>query len=379
MWASAPKNWHTRRDVSRAAKSGAWTVTVAATLLLLAAVAAYFSTPRAAERFQVEGGVLLRLEGSDFGTVWNSDHYVCTARLVNISDEELSVLAIETSCGCTSVEPQAFSLSPEAAQSLTFQMDLTERRPPPIEQFEREFGVTIYVYTGDEEAASVRHHFSMSGRVRDAIHFPSVIEYGAADRLVEGRTPPRRHVKVNTLTPVAELRTDIGTPDVRVDVVRDAEAESAFQLSVALSDDVPVGEFEYELRLQPVTVDGTELPSLPLRVRGVKELDVISTPSRLRFIVTENNLPAETVTLQSRSGKEFRVKATEASGVSVGPRLSDPAPVHEFTVRPVENPADGRRCSATFVLETDSGVRTLVVPVSVYNTTSSREAGSEGQ
>lgn len=331
----------------------------------------------------------------DFGTVWNSDQFVWEAPIRNVTGGTLDVELVP-SCGCTSVEPREFSLAPREVQTVTIHLDLRSptgtRRTGPQE---RPFTVNLDAFTHDRDLSTSptqRNRFALAGRVRDALHVRStVIQFGGAERLVEGYAAQPRTVSVFALTPLNDLRAVSQTPDFETTVARSADVEDEWLLTVTPTDLVPVGQFVGEVRLHPLSDAGQELPSIPVRVQGTKETEFIVTPSHVQFITHSGDAsPAsdsttepitadhETVTLSSRSGRPFLVLVEGLNGddvidgqaLSITPPASDTALRHEFTLQPVSSGDAPAMREVTFSIYSHDESWTLVLPVFVYDAAS---------
>jgi hypothetical protein len=301
----------------------------------------------------------------NFGTVWNTDDFHWHAAIRNLSAQDLLV-EVDPTCGCTSVEPASFVLDTGQRRSLTFRLDLCPVTLPGGEEIERPFDVTLYVYTTSQDAPRQRHHFTLQGRVKDAIRVAPVIQYGGAERLVEGQSPLPRSVPIRVLTPLVVLRAETESPDLVAAVTGQPDGSGERRLTVTPLESIPVGAFEREVRLQPVTASGEKLPSIPILVRGIKEPDVTFTPSHLQFVATETGDASETVTLWSRSGRPFVVDRVETVGVSVEPTDSALSERHEFKVSIASTPDQPATRQVTFLILADGESRTLLVPFSVH-------------
>ena len=347
--------------------------TVVTKLLVVAVIAAVAAwavglPPRSAGVVADQPPVLLAGPAQlDFGAAWSSDDFVCTVPVRNISAEPVSVIRVAAGCGCTSIGPKSFDLAPGAAQDLTLHLDLRPLYPVPEHIREWPFQETIAVYFGDADSPQYQE-FPLSGRVRETIAVPRIIQYVAAERLVEHGPTPSRTVPVRTSIPLRELRVDTDWwYDMQPTVAADPDRPGDYLLTIVLRDDMDAGEFDFDLRLTPVAADGEVLPAVPVIVRGVKEPDCYAIPSEVRFVYGAGEVPSATVTLATRSGREFFVGEIAAEGYVIEPPASDTAGRHVFTVSLVPSAAAPLAGTIKFLIfAADGASRELDVPIACH-------------
>lgn len=306
-----------------------------------------------------------------FGEVWEQDAFEWSIPIRNTTDAPVRIVAIEASCGCKSFSPKQLEIPPhgESQLRLTLNLTLNDSTVKPSSASPFAVQVTTYVQAND----LVSRVWTIRGRVRDVLGFPNDIQFGGAERLVQGAVFASKSVQVSAFVPLAELKAHCDASLAAVGVRRLDERGHEFSVVVTPSKALKPGPFAFPLRLSPVLQDGSSLPSLSLRVHGFVEQDMRATPDAVSFVgAVGATAPSQAVALHSFSGQDFDVTDITVSPTQPPIQIRQATPQdssqrRSFVVSPNNIFRGDRRQEITFFVRTSSGNREkIVVPVCTY-------------
>jgi hypothetical protein len=203
--------------------------------------------------------------------------------------------------------------------------------------------------------------WAIVGKVRKPLLLEkNVVDFGDVSNLEE---QVERTLRVQCLAPVASFAASCDPRNAGVDVIAPGDASGRCSLRVSLSQELPLGRFDFELNLVPASSGDEQLPALPVRVTGRIAEDIQVVPSEVTFgAVRIGESASETVTLRSLTGRPFTFQAAETSidGVTVvsSSQAGEPTACR-VALRPVQTGA--KAGSVRFQLS--SGGRSIIVPL----------------
>jgi hypothetical protein len=214
----------------------------------------------------------------------------------------LEVLSMNTSCGCTKVAPEAFTLPPRGTQELEFTLDLAPTREADLNRAYTNFSVelTPVVRGGLPEPVS----FRLTGRVFAPCEVePPYLSFGG--EYIAGEPPPAREVTVRSRRPAQSLSAVCERRTVNIDV---EQIDGAFRLKIVPKADLPAGKHEFRITLSGVSPEGRPLPLgyLPAVVDVLAP--VAASPPFVPFgLLTIGQSEERELSLRSRTPRPFEV------------------------------------------------------------------------
>jgi len=246
------------------------------------------------------------------------ENFHWTLPIQNMSSRDVEVLDIKLSCGCASIEPQCLVIPAGEAVNVHFSLDLTTRDPKAAALHSREFAMQVVPMIKGALPGVVA--WQVQGRIWcPLVLSPPTLEF-AEGNLVKGTPFDFKSVQVVSEQPLKELVPECEPALAHARVVPVETDVRRFQLNLAPSETLAVGEHEFTVMLKGITQTGTVLPYMSLNVLARVMHDVQLVPAEIRFHAVERgDTPQETVVLRSRTGKAFRVAEVhaEAEGVRV--------------------------------------------------------------
>jgi len=281
----------------------------------------------------------------DFGTVWNCEHFRWTFPIKNTGDATIQVGKVEGSCGCTSVNPTAFVLSPGQQVNVTVNINFVSRSgaqpwPPsePIDQLISAYKV------GDEVRPIISWH--LRGVVKNAL-FTTPDHLDFADSLLEGQRYPPKPLEVTCYGPCRDLIVSVDD-QFGVASVRNPSGDGRhFQVFVAPKPTLAIGVHRFKLGLAALLQSGERTPPVPIWVEAQVLQDLQVLPSLAHFgDLRIGDAREETISLHSRTGQPFEIAeyTSSSNDVTVTAESQDPSgdKVFRVRVRPKKSgPQDG--------------------------------------
>lgn len=317
-------------------------------------------------------GLIIPDEALDVGELWVQDGFEWLLPLHNTTQEELKVVAVDVSCSCALVEPQALIIRAGGTAQKRMTLDLTGVKSYGDGAGPHPFEVEIVVRF-ERNRLVLTDGWTLRGRVRHALSVPSAIQFGGAERLIDKSSFPSKSVRVLAYRPLQQLRAECDESRASVTVLRDQAQPLAFLVAVTPNDALEPGPFAFAVRLTAILPGRQVLPSIPLHVRGTVESDIYAVPAILRFTQTQGQTKgyrvAESVTVQSHSGRPFVVES-----VVVPPTIAPVAPIdrgaatqHHFSISPAALAPGNGSYVITFHLRTARGdAQLLQLPLRTY-------------
>jgi hypothetical protein len=303
----------------------------------------------------------------DLRTVWVQDSFRRTISVHNVTDREIHVQDIVSSCACTSVEPRSFAIPPGERASVRLALNLGGQSPEEVMAPTRLFLVRLMPRIGDSPADLSSDSlppcvWELRGEVRSAFWVsPSTLDFGAS--LVRGVDFVSRVVKVTCHQPLADLQAKCDEPHVRLNVHKGDPEGRAFQIEVIPEVALPVGKHAFKVEMTAVSPRGEAVFGSPLNVLAQVFDDVTVEPSALLFGLRNlGEVCWDTVVLRTRTGRPFQVRKVEiaSSDVEVSPWPEGaPAGAQTFRVSTKVSRAGAHETQVRFLVEV-SGLREVV-------------------
>jgi hypothetical protein len=243
----------------------------------------------------------------DFGERDAQKDFHWTLPIRNRGPASVQVVALRTSCACSSVDPKSFELQPGEEISVTLRLDLTASRPgsEPL----RAFAVDLAAVAkpGPVNVANWR----LAGRVRDVVVY-SPPELAFRDSLVRGALFSPRTVRLTFSKGVRNVAVEcpgwLGTATIRT------LEDNHYEVALAPSLELPLGPFEGEISILALSESGEPLTLPPLPVHGQICGPIVASPTVLLLgAVKQGERIQGEVRIRSRLSKPIQVLSTSSS------------------------------------------------------------------
>ena len=241
-------------------------------------------------------------EKLNFGTVLATDKFTWKVPVKNQSTETIDIERIEVSCGCTSVEPNHFSLAPNETKEIIFEIALKSRDGAAGTDFSVGFKPIF------------KHHetvfndaWEITGSVKSVIELGvSSILYDANTRMISGETPNPTTIPIQLHVPEIRVKCSCAEKIGKIEPVETLPKKLVvnFVPSQTLSPGLHTGTVDIEVEDSGGASLSKHTIPISLRVVGMVEV----TPRILELGVHKVGAIAEgKVYLSSTGDKPFQI------------------------------------------------------------------------
>jgi len=312
--------------------------------------------------------VLLEVDPSrlDLGKVFVSEAFRFSLPVKNVSNRDVEIPEIRSSCRCTSFDPIPLTIPAGDSASINAVIDLSAGSPEEAALPWRPFSVRLVAVIRDQLPKSCPQ-WEVRGTVRTPLVFsPWAPEFAEGD-LARGGEFRSLDVGIISHSPLRQLSATCDEGLAAVRVVPTAGKEGNYQLAVAPRAGLQLGEYVFQIRFRGITADGEQFDGVPLRVRGTVVDDVeMLPPMILAGAVTVGQTVTDTVVLRSRSGKRFAVTEVRPASGEVrceSPADADTAAQCKFRITLHASEVGSQQFEVTFTVRTSADSEGRALPL----------------
>lgn len=262
-------------------------------------------------------GLEVEVSALDFGEVWEQEDFQWELPIYNNSAESIEIAEFGSSCGCFSVTPSSLAIPSNEFRSIRLCFDLKLN-----DQERRSLSSTPVRFTLRPKVTSHLLRslaWDIRGKVRSIFtELPTGLDFG--DACVHGKPSPTRAFCCTSRVPLETMVAESDLSAATCEVVCTDDDHRSFEVGVTPWSDLPVGPFDFSVRLVAVDREGNRLPAVRVEVSGEKVQDVALTPRLLVLGALRIGEAADhRVCLRSRTGQPFTVSpiVSSESGVKV--------------------------------------------------------------
>jgi hypothetical protein len=318
-------------------------------------------------------GLYVDPHGLNIGEVWEDSRVSWVLRIENRSDKEVPIERFYKSCDCTEIEPSSVVVPAGQSRDVKLTIDLMRERTggTAVGPGVKDFATRIAAVAG-AGSEGMSEEWVIRGRVKTAVQFEqSAIDFGTHS---EREQPlPAKRILVQTFTDVDSLAARGNPTGFPVRVSRRRDDPSRFDLEISAVASLPVGEYRFDLAVEPVQAGGKRLPAKNLPVTAWLVPDLQATPPEIVLgAVPIGESREATFTLLSLTGQVFTVDGWSCPGDQVtveseGGSAGNPA----FRVKWKRVSTPGRQHADVLFRTTTGGKegRPLTVPVTCWGIT----------
>ncbi|QDT36465.1 DUF1573 domain-containing protein [Stratiformator vulcanicus] len=258
----------------------------------------------------------------DFGVVARGAETKTRIAIKNIYEEDVHILNVDTSCGCTAAKPDRTFLKTYETAYVTIEMD--------TRKFTRHKDSSVIVTFDRPQYAKVTIPVKMYVRT-DVVLSPGSVNFGAVDvgsgaeRGVEVAYAGRNDWKIE------RVEEDSDILDAEVVERNRGTGKATYDLRVTLSSDAPVGPIRERMTL--ITNDSAN-PNVPVLIEGRVEADITVTPSTVPL---GKLTPGQTrmVNVVLRGKKPFEIEKIECESETEAFKVRLPKTTRSVHVLPL--------------------------------------------
>jgi hypothetical protein len=287
----------------------------------------------------------------DFGSIWDHEKVESTFVFRNVGSEDLTILEMKGSCGCTVPELEKKVYAPGESGEMTVIFNPRNRQGPQHK--------TVTVRTDSRRTPTVR--VSVKADVSKVLDMePAIASLGRMFKNEE------KGVKVHLTgsIPGFEVRPAAEQPDIgpfNVDVVQtdtvevNGEMRPRTTLRVWVDEGMKVGRHDGSIKIE---TSDERRPVVDLRAIVTVIGDLQGKPPRFALgRLGPGESFEKTITLVNRVAEPFKIKKIETEGLGLDldishESVSDHKDAYEITVRGVV-PGDAQRIMGRIVVHTD--------------------------
>lgn len=259
-------------------------------------------------------GLRVSLDALDFGTVWSQSSYRFEVEVTNASSQPVGPVRAKAFCGCTSIQPEEFTVPPGDSTTLELTLDLASQLPSRIDDLEpRPFQVLVLL---SQESGQELMRFDVTGFIRPLLAVPNVIQLQTEYSPYSGLTKPHL-TRISSAIPLSDLKVNCEKDIVKASVQSEDSEHWVLAVDMPPSDLEP-GRFEIPLTLIPVTKSLESLPSTTLILRGSVARNYQIRPQRLDlgFVKCDTEI-VKPLRLYSINGDRFAFARAESKSPEV--------------------------------------------------------------
>jgi hypothetical protein len=285
---------------------------------------------------------VLVADSLDFGTVWSDEKFSWTIPVTNVTSRRVTITKIAKSCQCTQVQPSSFVLDPGEQACLHLTLNLRT-----VEQSEQ-FGVSLYAYESEADGPVAVWH--LRGVVKSPFDLqPRKLDFGESLIADEPFRPKSLDVTCYEPCRQIELSVDPSLAAVATNVGDDGRH---FQITVAPSQTLRPGLYEFRVGATPVLSNGQRHPPIWISIRAKISRDVELVPSLTHLgNIKVGESRAIDIGLVSRLGRNFIIDEiqSKSTNVLITPRSSSPAAsTHFYVVKIRADHLGENKCPVSF-------------------------------
>lgn len=243
----------------------------------------------------------------EFGNIPDTAPVTHIFKFTNKTDKRVTIQSATGSCGCTVPALAKKSFEPGEAGEMTVTFNPMHRRGPQPKQ------ITV-MYS--EPAGTPNTLLTINSNVQPLMIVEPIKMYlmevdakagKSTEITVSGRKPDFKVEGVDCANP--NLVVSVGN---KREVEIDGQTFQQFPISVVVKPNAPIGEFQTDLVIR--TNEETALTQNYIFVADVVG-ELKATPTKLSLRAYTPNIPfANVVTLESRTGKSFKVTSVDVEG-----------------------------------------------------------------
>jgi hypothetical protein len=275
------------------------------------------------------GPLVVESSSLDLGEVWEEPEYVHTLPVHNRGSQEVKVTDIATPCGCVSVNPRSFSVSPSGSTQVAVTLDLTSRPQGALGQDVRPFSVEVHpLFTGTQLPRATRG-WTLTARVKSRVTLDALaLNFG--ERPMQGVPAEPRSLVATVHVPCQRLEVATRGGGVNANTRRLDPTGNRYEITFTPDTiALPVGSFKATATVSVVTPSGETLFGARLPVEGTVRPELNLLPARLILGAKPVGETASgTLVLQGAAGNDLAVQQieTDSSDVTVTPVAVEIAP-----------------------------------------------------
>jgi hypothetical protein len=251
----------------------------------------------------------------DFGELLWRPTFQLKLPVQNVSDAEIRIELLQTSCSCLSVAPDRLINIPcSGTLEIEAILDLLDVLPPESASDEKDVAVRISAVLQDGQV----QNWVVHGRVRRPWRMlPPLVDFGTRteEELGMADEGATHHVAVVTGTDTPDelaLAKNEVAAYVEVSV---AQSDGRPSVGLRLRPEAPGGYFEGLVWIADGSTSGPSA-AVPLRLRGRIVSDIVVIPATV-YVKADSSSSAEIVLLQSRAGQTFVVEKVITSSDAI--------------------------------------------------------------
>ena len=314
-------------------------------------------------------GLVVAEKDLDIGEVWEQEAFPWKLTISNNTKQDIEIERFLTSCGCISIEPASLMIPAGKQAPLQVTLNLTQNSGDNSQPFNVDIRPLIGGQSQQTAASNMPElRFTIHGRTRRLLRLsPGKVSF-FGKKLFQGQTLPSKTVVASPTIPLDSLNATCPSSLAIVEVARPKEHPDHFELKVTPRDNLPVGPFHFDVRLEPVSKNA-RYPDMRLPVEGQVSSDVQATPDSL--VLGERRVGetvVEMITLRSESDTPFEVINVQTASDDTVVEPATLSGIHEkaFRVAQKITKPGKQSSSARFSLRSTSGRNSTVIMKVIY-------------
>lgn len=281
---------------------------VAATLLALFSLPALVLWSVRRSSSATNGSLTVRESALDVGEVWEDSGFRWDLPITNNSSVDVEILDIKAQCGCLSVESVPLLVGAGQTEGLRLVLDLTRIAPDRGEISPQPFALKMSPVIKSRPRGE--RVWELNGRVRRVFPgLPTSIDFG--ESCVRGRRFPARELQAVSQIGIKSLTAESASSAATCEVARSSDDRRTFTIQITPSEQLPLGPFEFAVRLVAVADTNESLPPVTMQAFGRVVHDVAVDAPVILGALRVGETAERPMRVWSHSGKTFEIAAID--------------------------------------------------------------------
>lgn len=253
-----------------------------------------------------------------FGEASEDPAFIVTLPIHNTTNEDIGIDGFAANCPCGKVEPSSLTIPAQETREVRLTLDLRSSPTGKPDVAGRDF--KVYIQPRISKGTGSQKGWVVHGRVmRPFVIDPPVVDF--EESLVREQPFAPRSAVITCGMDMAELSAFCDSPFLTAKIIRDTKTPRRYRLEVQARKDIPGGPFNHLVRFAALPPNKEKVSGAVSVVGRVQEEVYIQPEFLASGAEPIGTKIQETVTLQSRNGKNFKIQEIDksgASGVTIG-------------------------------------------------------------
>jgi hypothetical protein len=314
----------------------------------------------------------------NIGEIWEQPSFKWLLRLENRTDDEIKIGRFNSSCSCTSIKPESFTISPRQSKEIELTIDLTAKSSKKREdQAEtEEFAVNIQPAVQKNTGSIFLDSWEIKGKVKRILDLDKAfVDFGRRSERLRPISP--HSIRITSRATLSGLTVTSRSDFFQVDTRPMASAgNTAYELMIRPVGNLSVGSYRAMLEVTAHLADGPSVRCADIPIALEILADIQATPSQINLgAKLRGEICSEAIVLHSLTHTPFKVRnhrIEHAEQNELTKPTVDRGPMQSFILSQEISHTGRQRFSVFFSVELADGTTSEVMVPFEYHGLSSK-------